>query len=180
MSGLHARCTTAPVVVRSAGAPSPGRRGYAGGMFALLPLVLVAPFACAPQDVRDQRAARRRCGLPPDAAVLTWDGYPSQVGFGQREGLSVSGTFRPPPGWSSSAAGYRPAPWPRARDAAEETFRLGAWVDLAVALRCETAGDNVLGATPTTPCDARRPLNDLILCAVLPSGEVAVQVRSAY
>ncbi len=142
--------------------------------------LLVLFTACESQDAADQRQARRLCGLPPEAAVVSWKGYPSRVGFGQREGLSVSGTFRPPSAWTPASAGYRAAPWPSARTAAEAAFRLGHELDGAVALRCETAGNNVLHATRTSPCDGTARPIDVILCAVEPSGDVRVTVRSAY
>ncbi|MFN8876645.1 MAG: hypothetical protein ACK53A_05550 [Gemmatimonadota bacterium] len=142
-----------------------------------LALLLVA---CGNQDSADQRAVRRLCGLPDDAAVVSWDGFPSRSGFGQREGLEVAGTFRPSAGWRAEAAGYRLTPWPEARAAAESAFRLGAVFDGARAIRCETAGDDVLRAARTRPCDAvPRPL-DLIACAELSTGEVRAVVRSAY
>ncbi len=143
-------------------------------------VLLLLMSACTSQDETDQRRVRARCGLPRDATVLVWKGYPEQVGFGQREGLSLEGTFRPTAGWSAPAAGYRVGPWPRARAAIEKGFRLGAMVDGARALRCETAGDNVLSATSTRPCDTVAPLPDLILCVLEPSGDVRAVVRSLY
>jgi hypothetical protein len=141
--------------------------------------VLAAFSACESQDVSDQRAARRLCGLPAESAVAAWNGYPSSVGFGQREGLSVSGTFRPPAGWSAEAAGYRASPWPSARASAEH-FHLGSDVDGALAVRCETAGDDVLHARSTRPCAGGARSNDLILCTVDGNGLVRATVRSAY
>lgn len=143
-------------------------------------VLLLALAACGDQDASDQRAVRRLCGLPPEATVVAWTGFPARSGFGQREGLEVSGTFRPPAGWRAADAGYRATPWPAAREAAQRGFALGRVFDGARALRCETAGDNVLRAERTRPCDAVTPLLDLIACAELPTGEVRVVVRSAY
>ncbi|MEN9800417.1 MAG: hypothetical protein RL653_4114 [Pseudomonadota bacterium] len=142
-------------------------------------LLIAALTACESQDASDQRAVRRLCGLPSEAEVVTWNGYPGRVGFGQREGLSVAGTFKMPAGWSAEASGYRAAPWPAAREAAEH-FQLGSAVDGARALRCETAGNDVLRARTTRPCEGGARTNDLILCTVDGSGQVRAVVRSAY
>lgn len=143
-------------------------------------LLVLLVSGCSTQDQDDQRRLRARCGLPSDATVVAWTGYPAEVGFGQREGLALTGTFRPNAGWSAAAAGYRPAPWPRARALVEQQFQLGAMVDGARALRCEAAGNNVLFAGSTMPCDTYAQLPDLILCAVEPSGDVRAAVRSRY
>ena len=112
--------------------------------------------------------------------MVTWSGSPSAAGLGQREGLGISGTFLPPRGWSAEKAGYRPAPWPTARETAERAFGLGKEVDRARFLRCEFAGNDVLRAQGTRPCDeAPRPV-DLIVCAVDETGAVHATVRSAY
>jgi hypothetical protein len=143
-------------------------------------LVILFSLSCTPRDVADQRRVRVLCGLFPDATVVEWHGFPSQIGFGQREGLAISGRFRPGPGWSAASAGYRPAPWPAARVAVDERFRLGLVIDGAIAVRCEAAGDDVLFAQSTRPCDTQPTMNDVILCVLEPAGEVRAVVRSAY
>jgi hypothetical protein len=143
-------------------------------------LLTAALCSCEAQDAWDQRQARRLCGLPGDAAVVAWQGYPGRVGFGQREGLHVAGTFRPPPTWTPGSAGYRAAPWPGARAAAERDFHAGEALEGAVMIRCESAGNDVLRAGRTRPCDAQPRNLDLILCAVDGAGQVRVTVRSAY
>lgn len=149
-------------------------------MARLLPLTSLALLACGSPDASDQRQVLRLCGLPAASRALAWSGFPARSGFGQREGLRVSGTFLPPAGWTPTGAGWRPAPWPRARDVAERAFGLGAVLDGASALRCETAGNNVLYARSTRPCDAVDQPLDIVLCARLPSGEVRAAVRSGY
>ena len=144
-------------------------------LFALLLL-----SGCVDQVTRDQRDVRRLCGLPDDTTVTSWTGLPSSAGFGQREGLSVSGVFNPPATWSPSAAGLRALPWPTAREAVERDFRLGAELDTGRFARCQTAGNDVLHATGATPCDAVPRLLDVILCVVTPSRQVRATVRSAY
>jgi hypothetical protein len=141
--------------------------------------VLLVCAACESQDASDQRAVRRLCGLPKEAEVVAWEGYPGMVGFGQREGLAVAGTFKAPAEWSAAAAGYRAAPWPAARESAEH-FHLGNVVDGARLLRCATAGDDVLHARKTRPCEGGPRTNDIILCAVDGNGHVRTVVRSAY
>ena len=144
-------------------------------------LALLVLCACESQDARDQRAVRRLCALPPDATVVSWSGYPAEVGFGQREGLSIEAEFAMPGRFALAAAGYRQPPWPAAREAAERSFRLGGMIDGARAIRCETAGNDVLNATATVACDTvPRPL-DLVLCVVdAKSGHVRAAVRAAY
>ncbi|MBL8920330.1 MAG: hypothetical protein JNJ54_15795 [Myxococcaceae bacterium] len=146
-------------------------------------LVVVMLAGCVSQDQSDQRRLRDLCGLPANARVISWKGYPSQVGFGQREGLTLEGTFRPEREWSKGASGYRRMPWPTAVEAIRGFGRSAsapAWVLAATALRCETAGNDVLFAGRTRPCDTGPTPNDLIVCAVQPSGDVQAWVRSAY
>jgi len=155
-------------------------RGLAAWGLAALAFWLTGCDALTSVDASDQRHARRLCSLPAEAKVVSWVGYPARAGFGQREGLSVSGVLRPPAGWSAKAAGYRAAPWKSARDAVERRFKAGEVLDGADAIRCETAGDDVLRATTTRPCDEVEPILDVILCAVEPTGDVRVTIRSAY
>lgn len=167
---------------RSPGSRPPAaveRRCASGAGGRVLLLLTLAACARSP-DAADQQALRRLCALPDDAVVTAWTGFPASAGFGQREGLELAGTFRPPADWSATAAGYRTAPWPEAQAAAERAFRLGAVFDGASAMRCETAGDDVLHATHPRPCtDVAMPI-DLIACAVQPDGQVRAVVRSSY
>jgi hypothetical protein len=45
------------------------------------------------QDRIDQRHLRRHLGIPGDFEVVSYDGFPITVGFGQREGLNVTAVY---------------------------------------------------------------------------------------
>jgi hypothetical protein len=136
---------------------------------------------CESTDQADQRAARRLCALPAKAAVLAWRGFPAEAGFGQREGLELSGTFALPLGFSLGLNGYRPMPWPAARAAVDQQFKLGALLEGRGWARCQTAGDNVLEAPRTVSCDRVTSLADVIICTVDPDAlQVKVTIKTAY
>jgi hypothetical protein len=144
----------------------------------LFTTILLLGAGC--QDRRDQRSLRRLCALPSDAEVVSWKGAPSSP-FAPREGLELAGAFRIPPGFVPSAASYRPAPWPAGREYVEHHFQLGAMFDDAAAVRCETAGNDLLNADSTVPCDSvARPL-DVVLCVVdAKSGLIRARARTFY
>jgi hypothetical protein len=45
------------------------------------------------QDLVDQRHLRRHLGIPGDFELVSYDGFPITVGFGQREGLNLTAVY---------------------------------------------------------------------------------------
>jgi len=142
----------------------------------------------AAQDSSDQAALRRLFGLPRGAELLSYDGYPSQVGFGQREGLSLSAEYRLADDdmgkflRSAVEAGWQPLPMPVGLSELIPFHGLSVPWDAADGLyRCQTAGDDVLHARRTTSCLETTAFHDVILGVFdAASQRVWVTVRSAY
>src|SRR5512137_2671050 len=60
-------------------------------------MILAAAFvflACQSQDDMDKAQLLRHFNIPPGTQLIEYHGYPERVGFGQREGLQVSATYR--------------------------------------------------------------------------------------
>lgn len=142
----------------------------------------------AAQDTADQAALGRLFGLPRGAELLSYDGYPSQVGFGQREGLSLSAEYRLADDdvgkflRSAVEAGWQPLPMPVGLSGLIPFQGLSVPWDAADGLyRCQTAGDDVLHARRTTSCLGATTFHDVILGVFdAASQRVWVTVRSAY
>ncbi len=89
--------------------------------------------------------------------------------------------FRAPAGFAPSAAGYRSTPWPAGRAHVEQHFALGTKFDGASAVRCETAGNDLLDARATVPCDSVPQPLDLVLCVIdAKTGLVHGVARTVY
>lgn len=142
----------------------------------------------ASQDRLDQAALRRLFVLPRGAAVVEFDGYPSRVGFGQREGLSLSAAYRLDAGQaqafleSAEGSGWEPLPIaaglldriPFQQLEVPKNLTDGFYL-------CRTAGDNVLYAEETRSCAETLDFHDLILGVYdRRAQQVWVTVRSAY
>lgn len=148
-------------------------------------LVLVA---CQSQDDMDKAQLIRHFGIPQGAELLEYQGYPARVGFGQREGLQVSATWRLTEAelaaWLPQAApkGWKPLPIP-AGIRQKIPYR-GLKVDLDAAeglYLCRTAGDNVLYAKSTRACADAQRMNDIIIGILDPgTRRLSVTVRSSY
>lgn len=153
----------------------------------LLLLLLSGLSACTSQDASDQAALRRLFSLPNDVQIVHYEGFPSQVGFGQREGLYLVAHYQLTPEqvsvWANDApAGWEPLPMPMEVQAQMDAFRFEALRDGQEGYYfCRTAGDNVLHAKETRPCTAVKDPLDLIAGVVdLATGEMVVQVQSFY
>lgn len=153
--------------------------------------VLAAAFvliACQSQDNMDKGQLRRHFSIPPDAEILDYHGYPARVGFGQREGLQVSATWRLTEAelaaWlpKAGAKGWRPLPIPA--EIRQKIPYKGLKVDLDAVeglYLCLTAGDNVLYAKNTRPCAETPRMNDIIIGILDPATRrLSVTVRSSY
>ncbi len=147
------------------------------------------------QDDLDRDEVRRLCGLPAEARVRSWHGYPAQMGFGQREGLHLHGEFELPArsraAWFGSVppAGYGALPLSAsARAAALSVLTRRHTVHVALPkldapgfVRCRTAGNNVLYSRQTRACDTVAAPDDIILCVANRSTQrVSAYVRSMY
>lgn len=156
-----------------------------------LTILVAAAFvlaACQSQDDMDKAQLRRHFGIPPGAEILEYHGYPARVGFGQREGLQVSATWRLTEtelaAWlpRAGADGWQPLPIPAA--IRQKVPYKGLKVDLDAAeglYLCRTAGDNVLHATKTRPCSEAQRMNDIIIGILDPgTRRISATVRSSY
>ena len=142
----------------------------------------------AVQDRMDQSALRRLFRLPRTAEVVEYDGYPSMVGFGQREGLGLSAAFQLEPEEAkafletAAEAGWEPLPIPAGLMGRIPFRELDVPFDRTNGLYlCRTAGDNVLHAETTRSCAETADFHDLILGVYDDSTQtVWVTVRSGY
>jgi hypothetical protein len=163
-----------------------------------LPLVLFALLlsgsraGCGPsqpaQDSSDQARLRRIFGIPEGCELVCYDGYPSTVGFGQREGLALSAVYRLDGSQArefvdrSLSEGWRELPIPEGIRIHIPfqglTVPLGAMQGIYT---CRTAGDNVLYAASTRPVEEAGSVHD-ILIGIFDSETslLSVEVRSAY
>lgn len=175
---------------------SPGlNMGRPAGFLQLLLFALLisgSRAGCGPsqpaQDSGDQAQLRRIFGIPEGCELVSYDGYPSTVGFGQREGLALSAVYRLDGSQarefvdSSLSEGWRELPIPesvRIRIPFQGlTVPLGAMHGIYT---CRTAGDNVLYAASTHPVEEAGSVQD-ILIGVFDSETslLSVEVRSAY
>lgn len=160
------------------------------GLF--LVTLLEGIHGCGPsvrsQDQSDRSRLGEIFGIPGECELVSYDGYPASVGFGQREGLSISAVFSMTEEQgavfvdNNLEAGWRRLPMP------DSVVAKIPFVDLPVPLEaargiytCRTAGDNVLHAASTIPVEEAEHVNDIILGVFdLESGLLHVVVRSAY
>jgi len=155
----------------------------------LLPIVLAGLVVSnSSQDVADQTELRRLFSLPDDAQILHYEGFPSTMGFGQREGLRISARYKLTPEqvarWSENARsnGWQELPIPPDVKRRMAAFRVEGFGDVEKGFYlCQTAGNNVLHATSTKQCAAVEKQNDIIL-GVLDAltGEMNTMVQSSY
>jgi hypothetical protein len=140
------------------------------------------------QDQLDQRSLRKQFNLPAGYDLVSYVGYPSMVGFGQREGLEISAVYRldevqledflqdaPIEGWE---------PLPIQQSVRRKILYQGMNVplDLHSGLYvCRTAGDNVLHAKATRSCSEVDVLPDIILGVFDPEEDkLYLVIRSGY
>jgi hypothetical protein len=122
------------------------------------------------QDWLDRGAMQRHFGLPRGFDLVVYDGYPPVVGFMQREGLQISAVYQ----LSETQAarftldaqnkGWETLPLPSQTFA--KTQHLREVVPLLTQTGiyiCKTAGNDVLHARHTRPCDSIGYLSDVIL-----------------
>ena len=139
-------------------------------------------------DRSDKAALAEHFEIPDDAEMTAYDGFPTMVGFGQREGLTISAKYKlndeDMKSWIQKVQykGLKKLP-------IEESCRSKLWFkDKLIPLDtkngyyfCRTAGDDVLKAKVTKPCDEVKNPNDLIF-AILDTEkkELSVIITSGY
>lgn len=163
------------------------RRGLIAAACCSLSLAL---SGCAQplQDMIDRAALRALFGLPAGAELVEYQGFPSMVGFGQREGLRLRAVYDLSQAEAAAFlkqardGGWQPLPI-RAGLLRHIPFReLPVPLDRTQGLfLCRTAGDQVLHPDSTADCLAVRRLNDLIF-GVYDSMQrrVWINVQAAY
>ena len=140
------------------------------------------------QDQLDQRSLRRHFDLPSGLELVEYDGYPAEVGFGQREALRIRAVYQ----LSEKQAGafsHRSAekwwlPLPIPADVRDRIRRYVAPGPLELSsglYLCRTAGHNVLHAWITRPCAVVERQNDVILGVFDPdTNRLYLQVGAGY
>lgn len=156
-------------------------------------LLSVTVHACgmppqAIQDQLDRRALREQFNVPAGYALVSYDGFPSMVGFGQREGLEISAVYQLDREQledflqDAPIAGWEPLPIPR--DIRAKILYQGVNVPLDLQnglFICRTAGDNVLHAKVTRHCSEVDYLPDVILGIFDPAQDkLYLVIRSGY
>jgi hypothetical protein len=137
-------------------------------------LVLLLVNACQQvTDSSDKVALKKHFDIPDEAVMIAYDGFPPMAGFGQREGLSISAKYKlndeDMNSWINEmqSKGLKKLPIP-------PDFKSKLWFkDKLIPLDtetgyyyCRTAGNDVLNATETKPCDEVKNLNDIIFATL--------------
>ena len=139
-------------------------------------------------DNSDKAALNERFEIPDDAEMIAYDRFSTMVGFGQREGLTISAKYllsdEDMNEWINNmrTKGLKKLPL-------ESECKSKLWFkDKLIRIEtetgyyyCRTAGNDVLNATETKPCDEVENLNDIIF-AILDIGkkELSVIISSGY
>jgi hypothetical protein len=154
-------------------------------------IVTIIAFTCSCQvitDETDKAALEKHFEIPDDAEMIAYDGFPPTAGFGQREGLSISAKYmlsdEDVNAWIKNmrAKGLKNLPIePECRSKIWFKNKLVPLETVTGYYYCRTAGNDVLNATETKPCDEVDNLNDIIF-AILDSEkkELSVIVISGY
>lgn len=139
-------------------------------------------------DRSDKAALAEHFEIPDDAEMIAYDGFPTMVGFGQREGLTISAKYKlndeDIKSWIQKVQykGLKKLP-------IEENCRSKIWYkDKLIPLDtkngyyfCRTAGNDVLKAKVTKPCDEVDNPNDIILAILdTETRELSVIITSGY
>jgi hypothetical protein len=154
-------------------------------------IVIAILITCSCQfitDESDKEALKRHFEIPEDAEMIAYDGSPPMSGFGQREGLTISAKYsikvKDMNRWITKMKekGLRKLP-------IEPECRRKLWIkDKLIPLEtqtgyyyCRTAGNDVLNATETKPCNEVDYLKDIILALLdTEKNELSVIIKSGY
>ena len=156
--------------------------------FILLLLLLLSTSCQQVMDSSDKAALKKHFEIPDDAEMIAYDGFPPMAGFGQREGLSISSKYKlndeDMNSWikNMQSKGLKKLP-------IQTECRSKLWfkdnlipMDIQTGYYfCRTAGNDVLNATETKPCDEVDNLNDIIFAILdIEKKELSVIVISGY
>jgi hypothetical protein len=156
--------------------------------FILLLLLLLNTSCQQVMDSSDKAALKKHFEIPDDAEMIAYDGFPPMAGFGQREGLSISSKYKlndeDMNSWikNMQSKGLKKLP-------IQTECRSKLWfkdnlipMDIQTGYYfCRTAGNDVLNATETKPCDEVDNLNDIIFAILdIEKKELSVIVISGY
>jgi hypothetical protein len=152
-------------------------------------LLLISTYSCQQvTDSSDKAALKKHFEIPDDAEMIEYDGFPPMAGFGQREGLSISAKYKLSDedinSWIKrmKSKGLKKLPIdPECRTKLWFKDKLISLDTVTGYYFCRTAGNDVLNATETKPCDEIDNLNDIIF-AILDTEkkELSVIVISGY
>lgn len=139
-------------------------------------------------DQSDKSALEDHFDIPDDAEMIAYDGYPAMVGLGQREALSISAKYKlndaDMNSWIKKVQNKGLKPLPIGPDCKHKLWFENKLVptDLKTGYYfCRTAGNDVLNAEKTKPCDDVENLSDIIF-AILDTEkkELSVIITSGY
>ena len=151
-------------------------------------LLVFTPSCQVITDESDKAALEKHFEIPDDAEMIAYDGFPPTAGFGQREGLSISAKYllsdEDVNDWIKNMRAKGLKNLPIELECRSKIWFKNKLVPLDTQTGyyyCRTAGNDVLNATDTTPCDEVDNLNDIIF-AILDTGkkELSVIVISGY
>jgi hypothetical protein len=136
----------------------------------------------------DHRALRRHFAIPTGFDLVSYDGYPSMVGLGLREGLELSARYRLDSEQAATyleqalATDWRPLPIPDSIRSKMLFQGMKIPLDAQEGIYlCRTAGDDVLHARETRPCADVDYLHDIIIGVLDTStNDLFVVIRSGY
>ena len=139
-------------------------------------------------DQSDKSALEDHFDIPDDAEMIAYDGYPTMVGFGQREALSISAKYKLNDDdmnrWIKKIQTKGLKPLPIEADCKNKLWFKDELVPKDIETGyyfCRTVGNDVLNAEITKPCDEVKNLNDIIF-AILDTekNELSVIITSGY
>ena len=156
----------------------------------LLSILLAALFTSCQwvTDQSDKSALEDHFEIPDNAEMIAYDGYPTMVGFGQREALSISAKYKlndaDMNNWIEKVQSKGLKPLPVEPDCKNKLWFNDKLVtkDLETGYYfCRTAGNDVLNAETTKPCDDVENLNDIIFAILdTETKELSVIITSGY
>ena len=140
------------------------------------------------QDQLDRHALQEQFNVPAGYALISYDGFPSMVGFGQRESLEISAVYQLDREQledflqDAPIEGWEPLPIPQDIRAKILYQGMNVPLDLQDGLfTCRIAGDSVLHAKATRPCSQVDDLQDVILGIYNPAQDkLYLVIRSGY
>lgn len=139
-------------------------------------------------DRSDKSALEKHFEIPENAEMIAYDGFPTTVGFGQREGLNISAKYllsdEDMNEWIRimQTKGLKKLP-------IEDKYKSKLWFkDKLIPMEtktgyyyCRTAGNDVLNTKETKPCAEVDSLNDIIFAILdIEKNDLSVIITSGY